>query len=283
MRRDVLRGYRTARVSTVGEDDDRARLDLRLLEHGERRRHRVIEVRAALGTGHGRKRRVDRSGVCRERQLHGRRFVEGDDAEALLRVAMRREYARRSNRILDRLAPHAAARVDHQHHTELIAVHRFGGRDRQARCALAVLEHTHLVLQQRGARRQCEDERSLGETRSRNPSELRTRLRCRGLRRDQEPERGQQQESGAACHLPTVLMTSSTAWPPFWSGAGSLTPRFSNLWKKVGRRPVERRAPITLPSGATPSWLNSNTFWSVITSDAMRWTSVIAVTFREPH
>ena len=64
--------------------------------------------------------------------------------------------------------------------------------------------------------------------------------------------------------------------------AGRSIPRFSNLCRKTGRRPVALRLPLIVPSGANESILNSKMSWSVITSDSMRCTSVTAVTRREP-
>ena len=65
--------------------------------------------------------------------------------------------------------------------------------------------------------------------------------------------------------------------------SGSSMPRFSNLCRKLGRRPVALKRPDDVRSPAvTSSILNLNSSCSVITSDSIRCTSVIAVTRREP-
>ena len=64
--------------------------------------------------------------------------------------------------------------------------------------------------------------------------------------------------------------------------AGRSTPRFSNLFRNVGRSPVAARVPTTTRSAVICSILYVKSSWSVITSDSMRCTSVIEVTRRLP-
>jgi hypothetical protein len=63
---------------------------------------------------------------------------------------------------------------------------------------------------------------------------------------------------------------------------GQLDAALCELVQEDGRSPVGRSAPLIVPSGANESILNSKMSCIVMTSDSMRWTSVIAVQRREP-
>src|SRR4029079_2631569 len=125
-----------------------------------------------------------------------------------------------------------------------------------------------------------QDVRAIGEERAPRLDDLDAASvggSCRhGSERGDECRGGDHEETCAAHHRRRSATFVVTGRCPK-RFAGSSMPRLANLSRKIGRSPVDWSFPLIVPSGAKESILNSKMSCIVITSDSMRWTSVMAV------